>query len=264
MPKTILITGATDGIGLETAKMLAKQGHSLLLHGRNKAKLDALKDQLSDSPASLQTYRADLSNLSDAQALAKAIASNHKQLDILINNAGIYRTDTPRLPDGMDVRFMVNTIAPFALTKALLPIIPKDGRIINLSSAAQAKVSIMAMMGDEPIADMPAYAQSKLAITMWTNHLAQQHPDGPLFVSVNPGSLLATKMVKEGFGVEGSDIKIGADILCRAALSDEFEGKSGQYYDNDNKRFAPPQADGSDRAKAAQIVEKIEAIIAQV
>jgi hypothetical protein len=98
---------------------------------------------------------------------------------------------------------------------------------------------------------------------MWTSHLAQQHPDGPLFVSVNPGSLLATKMVKEGFGVEGSDIKIGADIVCRAALSDEFEGKSGQYYDNDAKRFAPPQADGSDMAKAARIIETIEALIAQ-
>ncbi|HAT86559.1 MAG TPA: oxidoreductase [Rhizobiales bacterium] len=263
MPKTILITGATDGIGLETARMLAKQGHVLLLHGRNQSKLDIVKEQLSDSPASLQIYRADLSDLSDVQALAKAIADDHKHLDILINNAGIYRTNKPRLQGGMDVRFMVNTIAPFALTKALLPIIPKDGRIINLSSAAQAMVSIKAMMGEEPIVDMPAYAQSKLAITMWTSHLAQQHPDGPLFVSVNPGSLLATKMVKEGFGVEGSDISIGADILCRAALTDEFQGKSGQYYDNDTKRFAPPQADGSDMAKAARITETIEAIIAQ-
>ncbi len=82
--------------------------------------------------------------------------------------------------------------------------------------------------------DMGAYAQSKLAITMWSRIMAEKLKDGPMIVAVNPGSLLASKMVKEGFGVAGNDLSIGADILTRATLSDEFANASGKYFDNDS------------------------------
>ena len=109
---------------------------------------------------------------------------------------------------------------------------------------------------------MEAYAQSKLALTIWSAAFAAAHPDGPLSVAVNPGSLLATNMVREGFGVAGNDIAIGADILVRAALSSEFADASGRYYDNDSGRFAPPHRDTADPAKAAAVVAAIEAAIA--
>ncbi len=258
MSKTILITGATDGIGLLTAKTLSEAGHTVLLHGRSADKLESAAKDVSGAP---ETYRTDLSRLDEVETLAEEILARHDRIDVLINNAGVFKTDATRTPEGLDIRFVVNTLAPFLLTRLLLPIIPNDGRVVNLSSAAQAPVDVDAMRGKRALDHMEAYAQSKLAITIWTQELARAHPDGPAFIAVNPGSLLASKMVKEGFGVAGNDLSIGADILRRAALSDDFATASGRYYDNDAGRFAPPHQDAANSARVAEIVEAMEDVI---
>lgn len=234
MTKTILITGSTDGIGLLTAKTLAGMGHTVILHGRSADKLASAAQELGGDVA---TYQADLSSLEETAKLAEAVAGNHDRIDVLINNAGVYKTPNPILPNGQDVRFVVNTLAPHVLTKALLPIIPSDGRIINLSSAAQAPVDLAALAGDKHMDDMGAYAQSKRGIALWSAQMAATHPDGPIFIAVNPGSLLASKMVKEGFGVAGHDLQIGADILCQLSLDHDYAEASGRYWDNDAGGF---------------------------
>ena len=253
MQKIILITGSTDGIGLVTARMLVEQGHHVLLHGRNPAKLRQAKNALSAQQGSGHTdaYLADLSRIADVEALAGEVAANHPKLDVLINNAGIYKTTGPITHDGLDVRFVVNTISPYLLTRRLLPLLGKSGRVVNLSSAAQAPVNPRALDGEVRLEDMAAYAQSKLAITMWSRFMAESLEDGPAVIAVNPGSLLASKMVKEGFGVAGKDIGIGAEILVRAALSDEFGAASGRYFDNDSGRFASPHPDALNPQKTA-------------
>lgn len=86
MTKTILITGATDGIGLLTAKTLAADGHTVLLHGRSDEKLEAAAQEVGGSP---ETYRADLSDLDEVASLAQEIRARHERLDVLINNAGV-------------------------------------------------------------------------------------------------------------------------------------------------------------------------------
>jgi NAD(P)-dependent dehydrogenase (short-subunit alcohol dehydrogenase family) len=266
-PKTILITGASDGIGLATAHKLAAQGHTLLLHGRSPGKLAAAATALSALPGvgHISTYVADLSSLGAVDQLGQAITTEHRHLDVLINNAGILKTPNTRTADGLDVRFAVNTIAPYRLTQRLLPLLSTSSRVINLSSAAQAPVNVDALAGRVTLDDMPAYAQSKLAITMWSRHMAQQlKATGPLVVAVNPGSLLATRMVTEGFGIAGSDVSIGADILCRAALSDEFASANGLYFDNDTKRFADPHTDALDAHKSSAVVQAIEAVLQQL
>ncbi len=254
MTKTILITGATDGIGLLTARKLADDGHTVLLHGRSEAKLASAAAEVGGTP---ETYRADLGIMSEVSGLAEEILSKHDRLDVLINNAGILKTPTAKTEAGRDIRFDVNTIAPYILTRRLLPIIPKDGRVVNLSSAAQAPVDVAAMTAFRPMGDMDAYAQSKLAITIWSAEMAKEFPDGPVFVAVNPGSLLASKMVKEGFGIAGSDLNIGADILIAAALDPEFAVASGQYYDNDNGRFAAPHAAAADPNHVAAVMQSL-------
>lgn len=264
MMKTILITGATDGIGRETARKLAREGHHLLLHGRNEAKLDTVIEQLSALPSagSLERYVADLSRMDEVEALAKAVTQKHTNLDVLINNAGVFKVADPVTSAGLDVRFVVNTLAPYLLTQRLLGSMNGAGRVVNLSSAAQAPVQTQAMVGDERLADFDAYAQSKLALTMWSRYLAERvGDDGPVIVSVNPGSMLATNMVKAAFGVAGNDISIGADILVRAALSSEFADASGQYYDNDAQRFAAPHEDALNEAKCAKVVKVTEALL---
>lgn len=262
--KTILLTGATDGIGFETAKMLAEGGHRLLLHGRNPAKLASTEKAVSEIPGAgpVETYVADLSRMEDVEDFAAAVSKRHSSLDVLINNAGIYKTAQPRTEAGLDVRFAVNTLAPWLLTKRLLPLMSTDGRVVNLSSAAQGAVSLGALAGEGRISDMEAYSQSKLAITMWTRALADKlGADGPMVVAVNPASLLGSKMVKEGFGVAGGDLRIGADILCRAALSEEFANASGRYFDNDSGRFSQPHPDAENPAKNAALVAAMETVL---
>lgn len=266
MSKTILITGSTDGIGLAAAKLLVKDGHRVLLHGRSQAKLRNAEKELSAAAGEgrVEGYLADLSRMTDVEALAEAVAKKHKTLDVLINNAGVFGTPDPVTQDGLDVRFAVNTIAPYLLTQRLMPLLGAKARVINLSSAAQAPVNLKALAGQgSRLSDNAAYAQSKLALTMWSYSLAQSlKNNGPVIVAVNPGSLLATKMVKDAYGVAGADIGIGAEILVRAALDDEFASASGKYFDNDQGQFAPPHRDALDARKSNEVVRAIETILA--
>lgn len=266
MPKTILVTGSTDGIGLAAAKQLIAMGHHVLLHGRNPDKLAQTQEALSSLPGAgrVTSYTADLSRLTDAAALARTVAERHDRLDVLVNNAGVFKSAQTRTRDGLDIRFAVNAIAPYLLTRRLLPLLGPPARVINLSSAAQSPVDPQALTGSHRLSDMEAYAQSKLALTMWSRSMALSLGDrGPVIVAVNPGSLLGTKMVKQGFGVAGGDVRIGADILVRAALGEEFSAASGQYFDNDAGRFGPPHPDALDRKKTDEIVRLIEAVLAE-
>ena len=266
MQKTILVTGSTDGIGLETVKMLYAKGHCVLLHGRNPSKLEQTENTLStlEGNGKFESYIADLSRISDVESMASKVIEKHEKLDVLINNAGIYKTPNTVTQDGLDIRFAVNTIAPYLLTQLLLPLLGASGRVINLSSAAQARVDPKALVGQVKVDDMAAYAQSKLAITMWSRTMAKIHKDGPAIIAVNPGSLLASKMVKEGFGVAGSDLGIGAKILVRAALSDEFDSASGLYFDNDSGKFSSPHHDALNIEKSEQIVSVIETVLLEL
>lgn len=257
MPKTILITGATDGLGLATARSLVDQGHDMLIHGRNPQKLEATSQDLKARGAAVTSFCADLSDLAEVQGLADSVRSRHDSLDVLINNAGVFKTPTPRTPQGMDIRFVVNTFAPALLTRLLMPVLNPTGRVIYLSSAAQASVDINALSGQRSLEPLEAYAQSKLALTMWSQAFAAENPDGPVSIAVNPGSFLATNMVQQGFGVAGNSIEIGADILSRAALSPEFANASGQYFDNDKGRFSDPHQDALRPAHVREVVEGI-------
>ncbi|MCV6636970.1 SDR family NAD(P)-dependent oxidoreductase [Candidatus Albibeggiatoa sp. nov. NOAA] len=265
MQKTILITGSTDGIGLATAKILASQGHHVLLHGRNAAKLKQAEKSLSGS-GHVKSFTTDLSRMTDVISLANTIADNNIKLDVLINNAGVYKAPNLITQDGLDVRFAVNTIAPYLLTQRLLPLFSSSGRVINLSSAAQYPVNLDALVGGVKLSDdFTAYAQSKLAITMWSRSMALSLENkSPVIVAINPGSMLGSKMVKDAFGVAGKDIRIGADILVRAVLSDEFETASGQYFDNDSGRFTSPHPDVHDTQKCEKMVYAMETVLGHI
>lgn len=264
MKKTILLTGATDGIGFETAKVFASQGHTLLLHGRNKEKLTHVKDLLTkiNNVAVIETYQADLSTLSEVLALASTIKQDHSGIDVLINNAGVFKTSHPVTEAGYDVRFIVNTIAPYLLTEQLLPLMNAQSRIINLSSAAQAPVNLQAFKGQQSLSDSEAYAQSKLAITMWTFNLAKRlGSEAPALIAVNPASFLGSKMVKEAYGSEGKDLSIGADILVRAALNEEFAGIRGKYFDNDRGNWSDPHPDALDDSKCQALLTAMNKVL---
>ena len=262
MTKTILITGSTDGIGLQTAKMLASMGHHILLHGRSATKLKKTEEIISkiSGAGRVESYEADLSRMVNVQALAQSLTENHAHIDVVINNAGVYSAPNNRTQDGLDIRFAVNTIAPYLLTKMLLSLLGDSGRVINVSSAAQSPVNLEALRGNIQLSDGMAYAQSKLAIIMWSRQLASLN-ESPSIVAVNPGSMLGSKMVKEAFGVAGKDILIGAKILSRLALDNEFANLSGEYFDNDMGRFGMPHPDAINTQKSKEVVDTIVNII---
>jgi len=252
MTKTILITGSTDGIGKLAALNLAKAGHHVYLHGRDADKLDSVIMEVKAVATGAATdhidgFVADFSDLNAVRDMAAEVNDKLSQLDVLINNAGIYTTASPVTKDGLDVRFVVNYLAPHELTNALLPLLKKSNkaRIVNLSSAAQAPISYQAFAGNERLDDKDAYAQSKLALTMWNMDLADAVVDDNInVIAVNPGSLLNTKMVDEAYGKYWSSADKGANILTELATSDEFADDTSKYFDNDIKDGAHGEARG--------------------
>ncbi|MEM0952845.1 MAG: SDR family NAD(P)-dependent oxidoreductase [Pseudomonadota bacterium] len=263
MSKTILITGSTDGIGWETAKSLAAQGHRVLLHGRSDEKLARAVSELTESSEQpVLGFQSDLADLSGQHSLAQQLLSSSIDIHVLINNAGVFKTQQPRLPSGLDARFVVNTLSPYKLVKQLLPYFPDGARVVNLSSAAQASLDLEALWGRKALSDGEAYAQSKLAITGWSHYLGRSLGNKqPAIIAVNPGSFLATKMVRDAYGSAGKDISTGVDILCRAALSDEFAEATGRYFDNDLGQFSDPHPDALDAQKNRVLIDAMEDIL---
>ncbi|RMD72106.1 MAG: SDR family NAD(P)-dependent oxidoreductase [Bacteroidetes bacterium] len=184
------------------------------------------------------------------------------RLDVLINNAGVFRAAEPITPCGIDVRFVVNYLAPCVLTPMALALLQKsaDGRVINVSSAAQAPVSLRALRGEVRLGEYEAYAQSKLALTMWSVWLASRHAELTV-IPVNPGSLLDTKMVREAFGHHRASATVGADILCRLALDQDVRRHSGQFFDNDLGAFTLPHPDARDAQKVARLIQATEEVL---
>lgn len=241
-PPTILLTGATDGIGRQTASELAAAGAHLILHGRNQAKLDAVVGELERIPGhgELETVVADLSDLEQVRALAKEVDRRlgERGLDVLLNNAGVYLNQRQTGAQGHELTWTVNYLAPFLLSHLLLPALRRSedgGRIVNVSSVAHSRgrLSWKDLNSTRGYSAYDAYAQSKLALTMFSKELAERLGDqGPLVVSLHPG-VVSTKLLRDGFGVEGSDsLSEGAATSVHLALlpAERLRTDNGGYF----------------------------------
>ncbi|TKG91468.1 SDR family NAD(P)-dependent oxidoreductase [Puteibacter caeruleilacunae] len=257
MKKTILITGSTDGIGKLTATKLAAQGHEVHLHGRNQNKLNAVIAEIKSATGNdnLNGFVADFSDFESVKQMAHQVNKELPKLDVLINNVGIYHSSESYNRNGLEMRFVVNYFAQVLFTTEVLPVLKKanQARVVNLSSAAQSSISFDALTGEESIGISDAYAQSKLALTIWSFYMAQKEPNLTI-VPVNPGSLLNTKMVKEAFGNSWSSADKGADILIALGVSDEFADVSGKYFDNDRGSFGLAHPDAYDKAIVDELI----------
>jgi len=206
---TVLITGSTDGVGRLVAKRLAAGGARVILHGRSDRKgrelLDQIRRESPHSPAEL--YLADFASLEPVRRFADQVGSAHDRLNILINNAGIgfgppgSRREISR--DGHELRFAVNYLAPFLLTHLLLPALGRGApsRIVNVASLAQAPIDFDDVMLTKRYDGRRAYAQSKLALVMFTFDLAEAlRGTGVVANAIHPATLMNTGMVAEARG----------------------------------------------------------------
>jgi NAD(P)-dependent dehydrogenase (short-subunit alcohol dehydrogenase family) len=244
----VLITGATDGLGRGLARALDAAGHTVLVHGRSEQRI---ADTLAELRGDARGYRADLSSLDEVRRLAEEVAAQEPQLDVLVNNAGIGTHGDRRevSADGYELRFAVNYLAGFLLTRRLgdLP-----GRVVNVSSAGQAPIDFDDVMLERHYSGVQAYCQSKLAQIMFTFDLAD---DGATAVALHPATYMPTKIVSSPI----STLEEGIEATERLVTAPAAE-VTGRYFNGTREARAHAQAyDADARRRLRELSERLTA-----
>ncbi|MCB2213992.1 SDR family oxidoreductase [bacterium] len=241
--KTILITGATDGIGRVTARQLADMDARVIVHGRSAEKAAEVKDTIITETGNdkVETAIADLSVMANVRALASEITDRFDHLDVLINNAGVYLTEHIETSDGFEKTFAVNHLAPFLLTNLLLPLLKASApaRVITVSSVAHgsARVDLDNLNAEKRFHGWGAYCLSKLGNLLFTFELARRlEGSGVTANALHPGTV-NTKML-EKLGMQGKPVTEGAATSVFLASSQDVAGVTGKYFSQ--KRIAKP------------------------
>lgn len=237
--KTIVVTGATSGVGKEVALQLLRSGHRVIANARDMKKAEQTISELRKSSGSDNIYftEADFADFGSVQAFAGSVTAEHPSVDVLINNAGTWEMNYTRTVDGIETNLQVNHLSPMLLTLELLPLLERsgNGRIVNTSSMAHRR-EIFDLDDIEwtrkPYDGIATYSQSKLFNLLFSLHLKKLLAQKKTTVNtVHPGYVrtsLFSKMAERSWdGIP--DAAHGARSALYAALSPEMEGASGKY-----------------------------------
>jgi NAD(P)-dependent dehydrogenase (short-subunit alcohol dehydrogenase family) len=264
--KTALVTGATDGIGLETARQLSTLGWRVLVHGRNPQRAEhALRTIAGARPdARLEPVWADLSKMSEVVLLAAQVRERAPALDVLINNAGVFEPRRHITGEGFELTMAVNHFAVFLLTHHLLSAVSRAsaGRIVTVSSMAHQSGSLDLddLSFSRRYDGYAAYSASKLANVLFTVELARRlEGSGVTANCLHPG-VIATKLLRRGFGMGGAPVTEGARTSVYLATSPEVARVSARYFVD--CRQATPSRSARDAALAARLWEESERLLA--
>ncbi|WP_369250653.1 SDR family NAD(P)-dependent oxidoreductase [Streptomyces sp. R41] len=232
---TVLITGATSGLGRYVAFELVRSGSVVLAHGRDRERTEALVAELRAEGGEAYGYVADLASLAQVRRLVEEVAAAHPRLDVLINNAGVGAgprgTGREVSSDGHELRLAVNYLAPVALTRALLPTLRASApsRVVNVGSVGQEPLDF-----DDPeltrgYSGVSAYCRSKFALAAHTFALAEELAESGVAVNVlHPATYMDTAMVREAGVVPWSTVADGAAGVLALATR---ELGTGGYFD---------------------------------
>jgi NAD(P)-dependent dehydrogenase (short-subunit alcohol dehydrogenase family) len=266
--ETVLVTGATDGLGKAISVELARAGATVLVHGRSPERAEAAAADIRAASGSelLRTCAGDLASLAQVRSLAEAVLSAEPRLDVLVNNAGIGTAgpgggERVESADGHELRFAVNYLAPFVLTRLLEPLLVRSApaRIVNVASAGQAPIDFDDVMLEDGYDGGRAYSQSKLAMVAWTFDLAERLAGRGVTATVlHPGTYMPTKMVLEA-GVEPYDsLETGVRATLRLIADPALDGVTGRYFDRTEESRARLQAyDPDARRKLRELSERL-------
>ncbi|HZB83174.1 MAG TPA: SDR family oxidoreductase [Rubrobacteraceae bacterium] len=272
--KVVLITGGTSGIGKAAAKALAGMGAEVVVAGRNRQKgegaLQEIRSESGNNRVSL--LLADLAAQAEVRRLAKEFRASHDRLDVLVNNAGLYKTRRTETPDGIEMTLAVNYLAPFLLTSLLLDLLKKSApsRVINVSSEAErwGKIDLDDLQSERRYRGFPVYGKSKLANIMFTYELAERlRGTGVTANCMHPGSV-NTNMGKNERGVGillfrafkpfMRSPKKGADTLIYLAASPDVQGRTGEYFiDREVATSSKEAYDGTLREQLWEVSEEL-------
>jgi NAD(P)-dependent dehydrogenase (short-subunit alcohol dehydrogenase family) len=264
--QTILITGATDGLGRAVAFELARFGATLLLHGRSDERgartLANIKAQTGNER--LTYYRADFESLAETRDLAHRLVAEHEALDVLLNNAALGIDLTRRVSrDGLESTFQVDCLAPYMLGHLLEPLLlaAAPSRIVNVASAGQAPINFDDLMLERSYDGMRAYCQAKLAEIMLTfDRAAELAGTGVTVNALHPAVNMPTKIVTHMFEPL-SEIEDGVRSTMRLVTDPELETVTGRYFDMRREARALDQAyDEEARARLRGVAERLTGV----
>lgn len=269
--RTVLITGATDGLGRALATELARPGATVLVHGRDRDRAERVLAELRELSGSdaHAAYLADYASLAEVRDMGERILAECGALHALVNNAGIGTTlpgDGARMEsrDGYELRFQVNYPGGYLLTKTLEPLLSRSGgaRIVNVSSAGQMPIEFDDVMLERSYSGTRAYCQSKLAQIMHAFDLAEARDPATLTATcLHPATYMPTKMVFAARGSAVSSLEEGVEATLRLVADSNLDGVTGRYYDGLSEDSAHPQAyDPAARRRLRELSDRLVAV----
>ncbi len=266
--KTVLITGATSGIGQEAAVMLARRGANTVIVGRNPAKTQKRLSEIRQRAQSeaVESLLCDFSSQASIRQLADEFGKRYTRLDVLVNNAGTVFAKRTLSEDGIEATFAVNHLGYFLLTQLLLEKLmgSAPARIVNVASAAhyQGKLDFEDLGMEEDYHILRAYARSKLCNVLFTRELARRLEGTGVTVNcLHPGTV-ATHIWDGAPGWARPVLELakwlfmispvrGAKRIAYVAMSEEVADETGQYFEKN--RVKKPSRQARDEALAKRL-----------
>jgi NAD(P)-dependent dehydrogenase (short-subunit alcohol dehydrogenase family) len=264
--RTVLITGATDGLGYALAHRLAEDGAALVLHGRRPDALERTADDVRRHGVEVSTVLADLAELDQVRGMADKLTADGFGIDVLVNNAGVGSgkpdpTTRATTVDGNELRFAVNYLAPALLMARLLPAMRQrpGSRIVNVASAGQQPIDFDDVTLTQGYSGTRAYCQSKLALITLGFVLADRVPAHEVTInSLHPGTYMPTKMVLESVGYSIDSLETGVDATARLVGDPSLANTTGEYFNITRRARANAQAyDSTARRRLTDVTESL-------
>ncbi|WP_182902598.1 SDR family NAD(P)-dependent oxidoreductase [Microbispora sp. H10830] len=257
--RTILVTGATDGLGRHLAVRLAASGDRVIVHGRDPERVRRVRAEIGGTTEGLL---ADLADLRQVDRMAAEVEERFDRLDVLVNNAGVGGgapgSGRQESADGVELRFAVNYLAGYHLTRRLVPLLVRSApsRVVNVASVGQRAINFADPMLTRGYDRQRAYSQSKLAQIMFTFDLAEELAgQGVSVTALHPATYMDTTMVREAGVPVLSSVREGGDATLRL-----IDGKvsSGTYHVGTTEGRADPQAyDREARARLRELSDRL-------
>ncbi|AOS66109.1 SDR family NAD(P)-dependent oxidoreductase [Actinoalloteichus hymeniacidonis] len=249
--QTILITGATAGLGRYLTDRLAATGATVIMHGRDAQRLAQAHREVVAASGNerIETVLADLAALSAVDALGTELAARLPRLDVLVNNAGVGAGADSSVrqesSDGVELRFAVNYLATYHLTRTLSPLLARSApsRIVNIASAGQQAIDFDDPLLTQSYDGARAYRQSKLAMIMLTLDLAEEFGVGQITANaIHPATFMDTAMVREWGITPVNTLADGGEATLPLITEERFDEINGCYFNTTEQERANSQA----------------------